>query len=50
MRVIERGKGKGDSGERRGEKRAKGVVLLLYIKMVTWSQIKVGSEPNGFWE
>jgi hypothetical protein len=24
--------------------------LLLYIWMVIWSQVKVGGEPNGFWE
>jgi hypothetical protein len=27
-----------------------GTVFLLNIWMVTWSQVKVGSEPNGFWE
>ena len=33
----------------RGEGREEGA-FLLYIWMVTWSQVKMGGKHNGFWE
>ena len=27
-----------------------GGAFLLYVWIVMWLQVKVGGEPNGFWE
>jgi hypothetical protein len=50
-KFIGRERGKEGGGEkRRGKRERQGGLFLLYIWMVTWSQVKVGGEPNGFWE